>query len=648
MFRELSELGQRLEQQGKLPPPGFYKYTEPIKWAVHIWPDQPGKFDIRNTEVANMPRPFSGRTSGIQAHLLSDEAAYALGIDRKKGDDGIKKYRTFRLLLERAVQKLESTDPATACAIRAILTVLDDFDSLINNIRWKEIKSKDWVSFCVEDFMLPSGGQDLLVLPAVRKLWVEELENQCRQRDAKGNSVVGICGLTGEERPLAGRIPLKVKLWKPIPLHSLNKDAFVSGIEGTQVFKEASIGQSFEAGDRVARILNYLGANPLHCKLLATHRKNGKLEMDSPKNLFAFFWVKEDEPIQVGEVEIDPGELLKNAALILGEQADKNDEEPRQDASSPVDLSQLEAMLSVPWTARQSSLRLADNAFCLLMLSPNTGRISVREWFQVNLQALQRNLKKFLDTQRIVAPDGLTKKCFPISVMLRALEHTNISKPPHKAEDLANPNIARSLLRCAYLGEPPPAGVLEVAVLCFRHPKLLQRYEDTRERERYAALQHQLAAVLKMGLTYSDEENMMMESAHDKSESRGYLCGQLLAILEEAQLRSANWRINTTLVDRFYGTASSAPCSVMGMLVSRATTDHFSNIRKNQKGYTDLEALMERIQCAIHDTGGFPKILKLTEQAEFSLGFYCQRSGFSAQRPTSKSSETTDQKEEKE
>ena len=632
MFRDLNDLGQRLELAGKLPPPGFYYYKEPIKWAVHIWPDQPGKFDIRSTEVTNVPRPFSGRTSGTQAHLLSDEATYALGIDRNRVDDGAKKYRAFRLLLERAVKKLESTDDGGACAIRAILTVLNDFDSLIKNTRWKEIKSKDWVSFCIEDFSLVSGGQDLLELPAIQKLWVEELEELCRQRDAKGNSIIGICGITGKERSLAGRIPLKVTLWKPIPLHSLNKNAFVSGIEGSQVFKKANIGQSLEAGDRIARILNYLRSNPLHHKILATDRKNGKLEMDSTKNLFAFFWAKEDEPIQAGEIEIDPGELLKNAALILDRQAENGDEESRPSTVPPVDLSQLEAMLNVPWTTRQSSLRLADNAFCLLLLSPNTGRISVREWFQVNLQALQRNLKKFLDTQRIVAPDGLTKKCFPIPDILRALEHTNISKPSNKAEDLASPNIARSFLRCAYLGEPPSAGALEAAVLCCRHPKLWQRYEDIRERERFSVLQHQLAAVLKIGLTYSDKENTtIMETVNDNSRSSAYLCGQLLAILEEAQLRAGNWRINTTLVDRFYGAASSAPCSVMGMLISRATTDHFSNIRKNQKGYSELEALMERVQCAISETGGFPKTLKLIEQAEFSLGFYGQRAQFSAQ-----------------
>lgn len=127
-----------------------------------------------------------------------------------------------------------------------------------------------------------------------------------------------------------------------------------------------------------------------------------------------------------------------------------------------------------------------------------------------------------------------------------------------------------------------------------------------------------------------------METLDKSRVNSGYLCGCLLAILEEAQFRAARWKINTTLVDRFYGSASSAPASVFGTLVSRATTDHFPKIRKNQLGYQELETRMESVQTAIKEAGGFPKTCALKEQAEFSLGFYHQRAEFSAIREQKK------------
>ncbi len=73
--------------------------------------------------------------------------------------------------------------------------------------------------------------------------------------------------------------------------------------------------------------------------------------------------------------------------------------------------------------------------------------------------------------------------------------------------------------------------------------------------------------------------------------------------------------------------------TVFGLLVSRATTDHFPKIRKNQLGYTDLENTMECVQTQIDESGGYPKTLTLAGQAEFSLGFYHQRAEFKKKRP---------------
>jgi CRISPR-associated protein Csd1 len=656
MFKELLELGQRLEQEGQLPPPGFYFYKEPIKWVIHFYPDKPSRSTIRQAAIDKLPRPYSGRTSGTQAYPLADEAAYVLGIYRGKGKDTKKKHSEFLQFLNKIAAGLKQDNPAISRLVGGIKNLIES-GRLKSSPQWNDIESKDWVSFQVEG---PGGdGKQLFQHPAITRLWIEELAERCLPGDGKAKcKPTGECGISGKGKSvLVGRIPLAVTLFKPAPLHSLNADAFVSGMEGTGVFKRCHVGQSIEAGDLIARTLNYLRSQPLHHKILAKAIEAGKLNTDSLQNLFAFYWI--EQPVEARRtLSIDPAELLSKATLLFGENNDgdspettkeKGDSASKEKAKMnlPVDLSQLEALVKIPWTGQQHALHIDDNAFCLLMFSPNKGRVSIREWFKVGLGHLKANLKAFLDSQRIEAPNGSDARCFAISDLLRALEESNISQPEYKAKEIVSPNISRMLLRCAYVGETPPVGLLEPAVICFRHPKVLQRHEQKHDRERFAQLQHQLAAIMKLILTHPNSEVRMngdVERSSLGDKSPAFLSGCLLAVLEEAQLAAASWKINTTIIDQFYSTAASAPCTVLGMLVSRVTSQHMPKLRKNLPGkYAKLESLLESIQDDLHSLGGFPKILTLKQQAEFSLGFYTQRAAFSRERPPRKTMQTSGQ-----
>ena len=59
MFNELLTLGHFLEQEGKLPPPGFYFYSkkEPIRWVIHINLEEQDKSEIRVANNDKLPRP---------------------------------------------------------------------------------------------------------------------------------------------------------------------------------------------------------------------------------------------------------------------------------------------------------------------------------------------------------------------------------------------------------------------------------------------------------------------------------------------------------------------------------------------------------------------------------------------------------------
>jgi CRISPR-associated protein Csd1 len=111
-----------------------------------------------------------------------------------------------------------------------------------------------------------------------------------------------------------------------------------------------------------------------------------------------------------------------------------------------------------------------------------------------------------------------------------------------------------------------------------------------------------------------------------------YICGRLLATLDRIQ-RIALGSTNATIVDKFYGTASSAPASVFGTLLHGAQ-NHLGKMRRDRPGaYRALEEQLEQVLAPIP---AFPMTLTLEEQGLFALGFYHQRAADRAQAAANK------------
>ncbi len=364
MFKEIIELGRRLEASDKLPPPGFYYYGQPIKWVVHLWLEDSGKIHFENSEIYK-PRPFCGRTSGIEAHSCVDEAGYVFGIAKQKGGGSDKKtndkHKKFLELLQKARKSSFVKDEELRLAIKIVYSKLYSKE-IGNNVNFNNILNKDWVSFVFDDSYF--ADKHLFEHPEIQQFWQEELKERTRQDTDTGKAKMGACSVCGQYQQMAKKIPVWVKLFKPAPLHSYNKDAFVSYIEGVKVFEEkAHLGQCAICGDAIARTLNYLTGDGLHYKIIAQDRRDGKLNTDSARNQFALYWLKDEQPVKIGETTLDPAELLKNVSFVMSrpDSADNN--------APPPDLMQLENMLNVPWTGSDASVNIADNAFYLLILS---------------------------------------------------------------------------------------------------------------------------------------------------------------------------------------------------------------------------------------------------------------------------------------
>ena len=79
---------------------------------------------------------------------------------------------------------------------------------------------------------------------------------------------------------------------------------------------------------------------------------------------------------------------------------------------------------------------------------------------------------------------------------------------------------------------------------------------------------------------------MVQETVNLQHQQPAYLCGRLLAILEETQHRASHGRVTATLTDRFYGAVSSAPASPFTSLLRLAKLLICPSCESNNMPYT--------------------------------------------------------------
>lgn len=270
---------------------------------------------------------------------------------------------------------------------------------------------------------------------------------------------------------------------------------------------------------------------------------------------------------------------------------------------------QVKALLEAAWLGRESAVRLDAAPFYAVALSASGARVVVRDWLETTVPEVQRNLARYFVLQRIAdseAPEA------PRPYGIYALAGATVRDA---RADLPT-NTPTLLLSFALRGGRLPDGLLAQAIR-------RNRAEQGVTRPRAALIKLVLLSQLTDVLT---EDEMVYLEAENRRPA--YLCGRLLAVLESAQKQAVNPR--ATIVDRFFGTASSAPASVFGTLL-RMTQPHLAKLRKERPGAG--EALQRRIEEIVYpELTEFPKTLRLQEQGLFSLGYYHQRAADRAQR----------------
>ncbi|WP_028986361.1 type I-C CRISPR-associated protein Cas8c/Csd1 [Thermicanus aegyptius] len=578
MLYELIELATKLQKDQKLPP-ASYK-SKSVTWVIDLSGDKPylkGPFkkgEYRSVEAPDRQR--SGRVSldNLKPYLLLDDARYVLGIpenpeNKTKVDESELMHQGYVQLLQEAYAKT---------GVGELAKILEFLNQPLPEEFRQKIKAKDIVTFQTNQEMLPFERPD------IQRFWSEYLaENLLSDDEAE-------CSICGKKKAYVRYIPNPVMVFgQSCQLTSFNSASFKSmGKDQTN-----NVPVCFSCATLTVDTFNYLLRETHHHTVLLRN------ERDPLRSQIAVYWLKQPTKMDWNGIVVDQKLLAAPIQNLVF------DEEVKRRVPPP-ELGQLQELVKIPWTSREQALRIDEASFYMAILSANKGRLVVREWIHTSVLRLLDSLGQYLDAIRIIHPNGEQDKLLPLPAILQALE-------------VSDANLVRQFMHTIYQGYAPPNQLLIAAHQRFRLPQVLT---DKTETWRY----HALASVFKLVLTYGKEEAKTMESLNPGYLKPSYLCGRLLAVLEEIQQRASGFKVGSTIVQRFYGAASTAPASTFGPLLRLATTAHLPKVS------SEMARLLEEVIRHLDEAGGFPSTLSMKQQAEFGLGFYHQRAEFSSKR----------------
>lgn len=604
MLKELVDKGNKLSSRGDLYPIGYGVYkSDPIKYVIHIYPEKkPTQIEIEEYSGENRARAKLATRTGmtIFPYPFADEMGYVFGLSVKengtKDKNAVKKNKAFISLFDELLSSGYFTNDLLVEAIQSIKTVIADgiaFDALSK----KQTFNKTWVTFVYEKGYLKD--KQLHEIEETKKYWSEKVkEKVC-------SGAIEQCCICGQVENTVKNLPLKVTFkGSDRQISSLNKNAFVSYRYQN---KDASLGICLACADRASQSLNYLISHN-SSNIYIDKSASGKINQDSIRNQTVVYWLEDEKEILIDGKEYS---LVNLASIPI-------DLSPTIEIETTEEL--INRFLKSPWTGQVNTLNIDENTFYLSILSPNgPGRIAVRDWIQVVSNNLKLNLVQYFEALNLVDAFGRQRKPYVIQELLEIIPDMD-------------PNMVRSIIRSAYLGEKPPLSLFQSAIRRLRvsgaRDGSLEEKKSKNKSIQPIEVWQRLCTIIKFYMTFGKEEAKSMEKLNVYRNDAAYQSGRLLAVLERIQRRAATSKLSSTLVDRYYGSASTTPLTVFPSLINMATKAHMPKIRKYNKGYGELENILEEIVGKIDDAGGFPRTLMLIQQGEFALGFYHQRAKF--------------------
>jgi CRISPR-associated protein Csd1 len=560
----------------RLPAPGLE--DKDIPFVVELAPDgavvqlvDTRKLDGKKLRAQSFLVPCGEKkTSGVNANLLWDTAAYAIGLAReRKSKSELTPHAAFIARIDALPETVRQQ-----AGVAAVLAALHraDWSLLERSPAWPEIVDSNPVM----SFRL--AGESHLVCQDVA------LVAAASQTHDGEHAPRAVCLVDGTEQPVQ-RLHTAIKgVWgaqtSGANIVSFNARSFESYGKAERQGENAPIGE--RAAFAYTTALNHL---------LAKDSRNRVQVGDAS----AVFWADGPAPLLDGEFTL---------ADFLGERPDH----PDRGVQAVQALYRALASGQLPVGEREAR-------FFVLGLAPNAARISVRFWIEATMAELAPRIRLHFDDLRVVPRYDNDP---PVPSLFRLLTGLALQGKV----DNVPPRLAGEWMRAILEGLPYPALLLNAAVI---------RCKAEREVSylRAAILKAWLNrdARRRQPLLPADHAEFKEELDMDQADA-AYRLGRVFAVLERIQQR-AQPGINATIRDRYYGAASTTPVAVFTTLL-RLKNAHLKKLGDGECGYFErlLGSIFGTLEApALAD---FPRQLNLPDQGRFALGYYHQRQSFFA------------------
>lgn len=579
ILQSLNELYDRLasDEDYAISPPGF----SPQKIGFKIVLQSDGTFlppqDARISDakgklqnaVLEVPGGAKPSGAGVNPCFLWDNQTYLLGRqpeDKKEGfgRDRFEAFRDRHLSLEKEIGLPEFS---------AVCRFLEKWDP--DQIESYPILNDVGTGFGV--FQMQGEKSFVHQSPGIRQWWID---NQPKEQ----NSVLGQCLVTGESEVEIARLHPKIK-------GAGGQSAGASIVSfNDQAYESYGRSQSFNSPVSESAAFRY--GTALNALLSGPKSKDHRIRIGDTT---CVFWTETRS-----ETEDFFATFLGGGSQAANESQDELQRE------------RIQRFLDALRSGRKfvDDKAPSDTAFYLLGLAPNAARLSVRFFLRSTIGELLERLRLHLDHMKIVRQfDEGTKRPDPeFPAPWQLLDQTA------RVRDEIPPLLGGALARAILEGTPYPEGV---------YTAVLRRIRADR------SINYLRAALLKAVLVRNHQLKIptMLDTSEDTQ--LAYRYGRLFATLEKIQeeghFEQTGNKLEKSIRERYFSSASATPAAVMPRL-EQLSIHHRRHLKPGRKTYFDR--LVAELKWSDSPTDKPKRTMNLEEQGLFILGYYHQRKAF--------------------
>lgn len=580
ILQALTQYYQRKADSGSDIAPQGFEYKQ-IPFIIVI--DKDGNFvqleDTRGADsktkkgnffLAPLASTRSGKNSADVANLLWDHYGYIFAHPKEDTDTAIvmanRQHQAFK---QRINEVLTKTDDSGLKAVKEFLTNQTNIDLVKNTDTWQQCLK---IKGCNLTFRL-QGETDLICQSKAIQSYIANQSNYAED-ESNESSEKGICLITGNKDTIARlHQPIGGVNAKPAPFASINLDAFES--------YNKSQGYGFPVSEK------------------------GMFEYTTALNTL----LKSDNRFRIGETVAvcfseKQSEFEDELALLFGDNVKKDN--PDEFVNTVKNL--FSSIHNGAYTKDDGTQKMY-----VLGLSPNVARIVVRFWYESTVADMAVNIAQWFDDIRMVK--GANSPYPEYMPLLRLLCNLVFEG---KSENLP-PNLVADTTKAILNGGILPITLLQMAIR-------RNRAEQSVTYARASLIKAYLNRKIRFNCSKNTTKNKEITVSYDPNrQDIGYVLGALFATLEKVQEDSSESKINATIKDRYYGSASSTPLTVFATLIklSQHHLSKISKIKPNRAVYfnRELGEIMNKIDK-------FPSHLNMEQQGLFAIGYYQKRQDF--------------------